>query len=144
MPPDIEAIAEQVFVALGDPSRRAILATLASDGPATATDLADWLVRTLDMPFRDAHHVTGAAVKKAEALGCDLPGLPLAELQAIESRITSEVYDVLTPQASAASRKSYGGTSPEQVRAQIARWKEKFCVRSPKIPSIRIIFMQRQ
>ena len=101
------------------------MAAAAGAGFSTATDLADWLVRTLDMPFRDAHHVTGAAVKKAEALGCDLPGLPLAELQAIEPRITSEVYDVLTPQASAASRKSYGGTSPEQVRAQIARWKEK-------------------
>ena len=56
---------------------------------------------------------------------CDLPGLPLAELQTIEPRITAAVYEVLTPQASAASRKSYGGTSPEQVRAQIARWKEK-------------------
>ena len=101
------------------------MAAAAGAGFSTATDLADWLVRTLDMPFRDAHHVTGAAVKKAEGLGCDLPGLPLAELQAIEPRITSAVYEVLTPQASAASRKSYGGTSPEQVRAQIARWKEK-------------------
>ncbi len=101
------------------------MAAAAGAGFSTATDLADWLVRTLDMPFRDAHHVTGAAVKKAESLGCDLPGLPLAELQAIEPRITAAVYDVLTPQASAASRKSYGGTSPDQVRAQIARWKEK-------------------
>lgn len=101
------------------------MAAAAGAGFSTATDLADWLVRTLDMPFRDAHHVTGAAVKKAEGLGVDLPGLPLADLQAIEPRITADVYDVLTPQASAASRKSYGGTSPEQVRAQIARWKEK-------------------
>jgi argininosuccinate lyase len=101
------------------------MAAAAGAGFSTATDLADWLVRTLDMPFRDAHHVTGAAVKKAESLGVDLPGLPLAELQAIEPQITAAVYDVLTPQASAASRKSYGGTSPEQVRAQIARWKEK-------------------
>ncbi len=101
------------------------MAAAAGSGYSTATDLADWLVRELDMPFRDAHHVTGAAVKKAESLGCDLPGLPLADLQAIEPRITSDVYEVLTPQASAASRKSYGGTSPEQVRAQIARWKEK-------------------
>lgn len=100
------------------------MAAAAGAGFSTATDLADWLVRTLDMPFRDAHHVTGAAVKKAESLGCDLPGLPLAELQAIEPRITAAVYDVLTPEASAASRKSYGGTSPDQVRAQIARWKE--------------------
>ncbi|MBS0489843.1 argininosuccinate lyase [Phenylobacterium sp.] len=101
------------------------MAAAAGAGFSTATDLADWLVRTLDMPFRDAHHVTGAAVKKAEGLGVDLPGLPLAELQAIEPRITAAVYDVLTPQASAASRMSYGGTSPEQVRAQVARWKEK-------------------
>ncbi len=101
------------------------MAAAAGAGFSTATDLADWLVRTLDMPFRDAHHVTGAAVKKAESLGCDLPSLPLAELQTIEPRITAAVFEVLTPQASAASRKSYGGTSPEQVRAQIARWKEK-------------------
>ncbi|MBA4010589.1 MAG: argininosuccinate lyase [Phenylobacterium sp.] len=101
------------------------MAAAAGAGFSTATDLADWLVRTLDMPFRDAHHVTGAAVKKAEGLGVDLPGLPLADLQAIEPRITAAVYDVLTPQASAASRMSYGGTSPQQVRAQIARWKEK-------------------
>jgi argininosuccinate lyase len=100
------------------------MALAAGAGFSTATDLADWLVRTLDMPFRDAHHVTGAAVKRAETLGVDLPGLPLDELQAIEPRINAAVYEVLTPEASAASRKSYGGTSPEQVRAQIARWKE--------------------
>jgi argininosuccinate lyase len=76
------------------------------------------------MPFRDAHHITGAAVKRAEALGCDLSGLPLAELQTLDPRITADVFDVLTPQASAASRRSYGGTSPEQVRTQVARWKE--------------------
>jgi argininosuccinate lyase len=100
------------------------MAAAAGAGYSTATDLADWLVRTLDMPFRDAHHITGAAVKKAEALGCDLSSLPLADLQALELRITQDVFQVLTPEASAASRKSYGGTSPEQVRAQIARWKE--------------------
>ena len=101
------------------------MAAAAGAGFSTATDLADWLVRTLDMPFRDAHHVTGAAVKRAETLGCDLSGLPLADLQALEPRITAGIYDVLTPQASAASRRSYGGTSPDQVRVQIARWKEK-------------------
>jgi argininosuccinate lyase len=100
------------------------MAAAAGAGYSTATDLADWLVRTLDVPFRDAHHVTGAAVKRAEALGVDLPGLPLAELQALEPRITAGVYEVLTPQASAASRKSYGGTAPDQVRAQIKRWKD--------------------
>jgi argininosuccinate lyase len=68
--------------------------------------------------------VTGAAVKRAEMLGCDLPGLPLAELQALEPRIDARIYEVLTPEASVASRKSYGGTAPDQVRAQITRWKE--------------------
>ena len=96
----------------------------AGAGFSTATDLADWLVRTLDMPFRDAHHVTGSAVKRAEALGCDLSELPLSELQGLSQGITADVYEVLTPRASVASRKSYGGTSPDQVRAQIARWKE--------------------
>ncbi|WP_304190502.1 argininosuccinate lyase [Phenylobacterium aquaticum] len=100
------------------------MAQAAGAGYSTATDLADWLVRTLDMPFRDAHHITGAAVKRAEILGCDLADLPLSELQALSQGITADVYDVLTPRASAGSRKSYGGTSPEQVRAQIARWKE--------------------
>ena len=100
------------------------MAAAAGAGFSTATDLADWLVRELGLPFRDAHHVTGAAVKRAEQLGCDLPGLPLAELQALEPRITPGVFEVLTPQASVASRKSYGGTAPDQVRAQIRRWKE--------------------
>jgi argininosuccinate lyase len=100
------------------------MAAAAGAGFSTATDLADWLVRELGLPFREAHHVTGAAVKRAEQLGCDLPGLPLAELQGLEPRITDDVYRVLTPEASVASRKSYGGTAPDQVRAQIQRWKE--------------------
>jgi argininosuccinate lyase len=100
------------------------MAAAAGAGFSTATDLADWLVRELGLPFRDAHHVTGAAVKRAEQLGCDLPSLPLAELQALEPRVTAGVFDVLTPAASVASRKSYGGTAPDQVRAQIGRWKE--------------------
>jgi len=100
------------------------MAKAAGAGFSTATDLADWLVRELGLPFRDAHHITGAAVKRAEQLGCDLPGLPLADLQALEPRITDGVYKVLTPDASVASRKSYGGTAPDQVRAQIQRWKE--------------------
>jgi argininosuccinate lyase len=101
------------------------MAAAAGAGFSTATDLADWLVRELGLPFRDAHHITGAAVKRAEQLGGDLPGLPLAELQALEPRITAGVYDVLTPTASVASRMSYGGTAPDQVRAQIKRWKEQ-------------------
>jgi len=96
----------------------------AGAGFSTATDLADWLVRELKLPFRDAHHITGAAVKRAEQLGCDLPALPLAELQSLEPRVTEGVFKVLTPQASVASRMSYGGTAPDQVRAQIERWKE--------------------
>jgi argininosuccinate lyase len=100
------------------------MAAAAGAGFSTATDLADWLVRELNLPFRDAHHITGAAVKRAEQLGCDLPGLPLSELQALDARIGDGVYKVLTPAASVASRKSYGGTAPDQVRAQIQRWKE--------------------
>jgi argininosuccinate lyase len=96
----------------------------ASSGFSTATDLADWLVRTLNMPFRDAHHVTGAAVKLAEGQGVDLSQLSLADLQKLEAGITEDVYSVLTPEASAASRLSYGGTSPVRVREQIQRWKE--------------------
>jgi argininosuccinate lyase len=100
------------------------MAAAAGAGFSTATDLADWLVRELGLPFREAHHVTGAAVKRAEQLGCGLAELPLAELRALEPRISEGVYQVLTPDASVASRKSYGGTAPEQVRAQIERWKE--------------------
>ena len=100
------------------------MAAAAGSGFSTATDLADWLVRELNLPFRDAHHVTGAAVKRAEQLGFDLPGLPLAELQALEPRVTDGIYSVLTPSASVASRKSYGGAAPDQVRVQIQRWKE--------------------
>ena len=100
------------------------MAAAAGAGFSTATDLADWLVRELDLPFRDAHHITGSAVRRAEALNCDLAGLPLAELQALEPRVTAGVYAVLTPAASAASRTSIGGTSPEQVRAQIQHWKD--------------------
>jgi argininosuccinate lyase len=100
------------------------MAAAAGAGYSTATDLADWLVRTLGIPFRQAHHLTGAAVKRAETLGVDLPDLPLEELQALEPGITKDVYSVLTPAASAASRMSYGGTAPAQVRAQIQRWKD--------------------
>jgi argininosuccinate lyase len=101
------------------------MAQAAGSGFSTATDLADWLVRTLDLPFRDAHHVTGAVVKRAEALGVDLPSLPLVEMQAIEPKITREVFEVLTPEASVASRVSFGGTAPAQVRAQIQLWKDR-------------------
>ena len=98
------------------------MAALAGSGFATATDLADWLVKTLRMPFRDAHHVTGRIVAAAEARGVELAALELAEMQAIEPRITTEVFGVLTVAASVASRTSYGGTAPENVAAQAARW----------------------
>ena len=99
------------------------MAEVAGSGFSTATDLADWLVRTLDLPFRQAHHVTGAAVKRAEVLGMDLVHLPLEELQSIEPRVDSRVYDVLSPAASVESRTSYGGTAPQNVRDQAARWR---------------------
>jgi argininosuccinate lyase len=103
---------------------QAAMAAAAGAGYSTATDLADWLVRTLNLPFREAHHIAGQAVKSAEAKGLELADLPLADLQAIEPRVTAGVYEVLTPLASANSRTSFGGTSPERVRAEIARWKE--------------------
>ncbi|MFC0590478.1 argininosuccinate lyase [Novosphingobium aquiterrae] len=89
-------------------------------GYATATDLADWLVRQADIPFREAHHITGAAVKLAESRGVALDALPLTDLQAIDARIDQRVFAALSVDASVASRASYGGTAPEQVRARIA------------------------
>jgi argininosuccinate lyase len=94
----------------------------AGSGFATATDLADWLVRVLKLPFRTAHHVTGRLVAMAEAKGVDLAGLTLAEMQAEEPRITNDVFSVLTVEASVASRVSYGGTAPANVAKQAARW----------------------
>jgi argininosuccinate lyase len=96
---------------------------LAESGFATATDLADWLVREAGVPFREAHHITGRAVKLAEERGTALADLPLADLKAIDARITDGVYSVLTVQASVASRTSTGGTAPDQVRLQISRAK---------------------
>ncbi len=97
----------------------------AGAGFSTATDLADWLVRELRLPFRDAHHVTGRLVAKAESLGVDLSGLSLAEMRAVEPRITDSVFGVLTPEASVASRRSYGGTAPENVRAMCRAWQDR-------------------
>ncbi|RKF21252.1 argininosuccinate lyase [Altericroceibacterium spongiae] len=89
-------------------------------GFATATDLADWLVREADIPFREAHHITGAAVKLAESKGVALEKLSLAELKAIDSRIDEGVYPALSVEASVAARASLGGTAPDQVRRQVA------------------------
>ena len=105
-------------------ANRESLAAAAGSGFSTATDLADWLVRVLNMPFRDAHHVTGTLVALAEKKGCDLPDLTLGDMQSVHAEITDDVFGVLGVENSVASRTSYGGTAPEQVRAQIARWKE--------------------
>jgi argininosuccinate lyase len=93
---------------------------LAESGFATATDLADWLVREADVPFREAHHITGRAVKAAEERGCGLADLPLGELAGIDARIDARVFGVLTVDASVASRTSHGGTAPVRVREAIA------------------------
>ncbi len=103
-------------------AQREALRTAAASGFSTATDLADWLVRALGLPFREAHHITGRLVALAEGKGCDLPDLTLAEMQSAHDGITQEVYSVLGVENSVRSRQSYGGTAPDQVRAQIARW----------------------
>jgi len=90
-----------------------------ASGYITATDLADWLVRKLDMPFRQAHHVTGTLVALAEKKGCDLDGLTLAEMQKVEKSITDDIFSILGVESSVASRVSYGGTAPEQVLIQV-------------------------
>jgi len=106
-------------------ANREALAAAAAAGFSTATDLADWLVRAAGLPFREAHHVTGALVRLAEETGRDLPELTLTEMQAAHPAITAEVFDVLGVENSIASRQSYGGTAPVCVRAQVARWKER-------------------
>ncbi|MCC5984738.1 MAG: argininosuccinate lyase [Rhodobacteraceae bacterium] len=106
-------------------ANRDALEAAASSGFSTATDLADWLVRALGLPFREAHHVTGALVKLAEDTGCDLPDLTLAQMQSVHQDITQGVFDVLGVHNSVASRTSYGGTAPANVRVQVARWKEE-------------------
>jgi argininosuccinate lyase len=94
----------------------------AGRGYSTATDLADWLVRALGLPFREAHHVTGTIVKRAESKGVALEDVSLAEMQAVEPRITKEVFSVLSVDASVRSRISYGGTAPQNVRKMARRW----------------------
>ena len=105
-------------------ANRDVLEAAAATGFSTATDLADWLVRVLGMPFREAHHVTGSLVALAEKRGCDLPDLTLVDMQGVHDAITADVFDVLGVHNSVASRTSYGGTAPVQVRAQVVRWKE--------------------
>ncbi len=102
-----------------DPDRMRAAAGL---GYATATDLADWLVQNLKMPFREAHHVTGRIVAAAEKAGVPLDRLPLPAMQAIEPRITMAVFRVLSVERSVASRTSFGGTAPKNVRTQARKW----------------------
>ena len=97
----------------------------AKSGFSTATDLADWLVRVLNLPFREAHHITGELVGLAEQLKCDLSEIELKEMQRIHSGITEDVFTVLSVENSVKSRSSYGGTSPEEVQFQIDRWKKE-------------------
>ncbi len=97
----------------------------AEAGYPTATDLADWVVRVLGKPFRDAHHIAGAIVKEAETKGVALDKLPLADMQKVEPGITKDVYAVLSLEASVRSRLSFGGTAPERVREQIRFWQDK-------------------
>ncbi len=101
------------------------LEAAAGSGFSTATDLADWLVRALNMPFRDAHHVTGSLVAMAESKECDLPDLTLEDMQSVHAAITEDVFGVLGVHNSVSSRMSYGGTAPTRVREQIAAWKAK-------------------
>ena len=106
-------------------ANRDVLKTAAASGFSTATDLADWLVRELGLPFRDAHHVTGTLVALAERQGCDLPDLTLAQMQGVHDGIRADVFDVLGVENSVRSRMSFGGTAPAQVRAQIAAWQAR-------------------
>jgi argininosuccinate lyase len=109
---DIEPVPERMRAAAGS-------------GFSTATDLADWLVRALGLPFRDAHHVTGRIVAEAERRGCGLEDLPLDAMQAAEPRITGEIYAVLGVENSVRSRTSFGGTAPERVAEAAAWWRER-------------------
>ncbi|NJS39932.1 MAG: argininosuccinate lyase [Rhodobacteraceae bacterium] len=104
-------------------ANRETLKTAAASGFSTATDLADWLVRELGLPFREAHHVTGTLVAMAESAGVDLPDLTLAQMQAVHPGIRADVFAVLGVENSVRSRMSYGGTAPTRVREQVARWK---------------------
>jgi len=104
----------------------AAMSGAAGQGNATATELADWLVRELGMPFREAHHVTGRVARRADELACRLEELSLEELQAVEPRIVAAARDVLDPVRAVESRSSYGGTAPRQVLAQVTRARQRF------------------
>ncbi len=97
----------------------------AGAGFSTATDIADWLVREANVPFRDAHHITGQVVAKAEQKNCALDGLTIEDLKAVDDRIDSRIFNVLSVEKSVASRTSYGGTSPKNVKTQVNAWKAR-------------------
>ncbi|HHY49596.1 MAG TPA: argininosuccinate lyase, partial [Alphaproteobacteria bacterium] len=100
------------------------MAAAAGAGFSTATDVADWLVRVANVPFREAHHITGKLVARAEQRGIGLEHLTIEDFKAVDERLDSRVHKVLGPENSVRSRTSYGGTAPDNVRAQAARWKE--------------------
>ena len=102
-----------------------VLKESAKTGFSTATDLADWIVRELGVPFREAHNITGSIVRLAENRNCELKDLPLTELQSIESKITVSIYSIMSVESSVRSRNSFGGTSPVQVEIQLKEWKRK-------------------
>ena len=112
-------------------ANQANLRAAASHGFSTATDLADWLTREAGLPFRDAHHVTGALVALAESRGCDLADLSLKDMQDAHPDITDGIFDVLGVDNSVASRTSYGGTAPANVRDQVTRWRKALSKASP-------------
>jgi argininosuccinate lyase len=105
---------------------KAAMRRVAQSGFSTATDLADWLVRNLKIPFRQAHHITGALVARAEALRCDLAELPIAEMRRVEKRITPAIFEVLTVERSVASRKSFGGTAPANVVRAVKEARKRY------------------
>jgi len=117
----LEALAGMIETITFVPERMRVAA---AEGYSTATDLADWLVHEAGVPFREAHHITGRAVKAAEERGCGLAELSIKDLKAIDRRIDERVFDVLSVDASVRSRTSYGGTAPERVREQIATAKK--------------------
>ena len=102
-----------------------VLQDSAKTGFSTATDLADWIVRELDIPFREAHSITGSIVRLEKTKKCELEDLALVDLQAIESKITSSIYSIMSVESSVSSRNSFGGTAPSQVTVQLKKWKKK-------------------
>jgi argininosuccinate lyase len=115
----VRAMTGMVRDLVPDPAR---MRAAAGEGYATATDLADWLVRTLKMPFREAHHVTGKLVGLASGKGVGLEELSLAEMQGVEPRITGDIFDVLGVEKSVESRVSHDGTAPDNVRRAAQGW----------------------